>query len=478
MNNNLLSAINLPALLLSALLLLALLTYFLRAWERFTNGLATVSTGLLAIWLWNIDLNTPLRPLPFSSQQVDLTAPLVYWNFSFQLQASTTPMLVACLLLSAAACAIAAHISQGERFTSAILILLTGYVGLALMTSGPLPPPLLTPLFLIVLSGLCVFVLQSGRYTHPSGPLRILAPPVLAFPLFLLSFWYIDQIPLNPQDVWAQQSAAHLLSLGLLLLMAPVPLHGAQPATAQSAPPLVMAVVTLLYQLAVLNLLFRLTLTFPFMAQENALHDWLTWAGIATAVWGGIAAIGANHPGRLWGYAALHDWGLILLVLAIPGLRSWLLVLFLFGLRSVSMLTAAAGLAVLEVRLGNLSAASLRGAATRLPFNSVAFLLGGLGLAGFPLSAGFTGHWAALQLVAENDWLSAAAVLVASGGVIFGFIRLARELFTPLQSRYASNEGWVSATLAILVLLLSTGLAIAPQWLDNPITRTLAALRS
>jgi hypothetical protein len=39
------------------------------------------------------------------------------------------------------------------------------------------------------------------------------------------------------------------------------------------------------------------------------------------------------------------------------------------------------------------------------------------------------------------------------------------------------GEGLVSATLAILVLLLSTGLAIAPQWLDNPIIRTLAALR-
>jgi formate hydrogenlyase subunit 3/multisubunit Na+/H+ antiporter MnhD subunit len=294
----------------------------------------------------------------------------------------------------------------------------------------------------------------------------------------LVAFWYIDQIPLNPQDPAARQSAAQLLSLGLLLLLGPVPLHSAQPATAQSAPPMVTALVTLLYQLALLHLFFRLALAFPFVEQDSSLHEWLTWAGLATAVWGGVAAAGAGHPGRLWGYAALHDWGLIILVLAVPGLRSGLLALFLFGLRAVSMLTAAAGLAVLERRLGELTPERLRGVAARLPWNSAAFLLGGLGLAGFPLSAGFTGHWAALQLIAENDWLPAAVVLLASGGAIFSFIRLARELFGPLQNRYLPREGVTGAILAILVLLLSVSLAVAPQWIDNPITRTLAALRS
>jgi multicomponent Na+:H+ antiporter subunit D len=241
---------------------------------------------------------------------------------------------------------------------------------------------------------------------------------------------------------------------------------------------MVTALVTLLYQLALLHLFFRLVLAFPFVDQDNSLHEWLTWAGLATAVWGGVAAAGAGHPGRLWGYAALHDWGLIILVLAVPGLPSGLLALFLFGLRAVSMLTAAAGLAVLERHLGDLTPERLRGVANRLPWNSAAFLLGGLGLAGFPLSAGFTGHWAALQLIAENDWLPAAIVLLASGGAIFSFIRLARELFGPLQNRYLPREGVAGALLAILVLLLSVSLAVAPQWIDNPITRTLAALRS
>lgn len=469
--------LNLPALLLAALCLLAGITYILRAWERVTCLLAAAFTSLLALWLWQLDLTSPLQFLPFTSQTINPASPLVRANFIFQLQAAAIPVIATSLLLTAGACLLAAFVSQGQTFAPLALLLVAGYLGLALIAAGPLAPPLIAPLFLAMLSGLSVFVLQSGRLSHPGGPLRKLLPGVLAFPLFLIAFWYIEQIPLNPQDDSAQRTAAQLISLGLLLLLAPVPLHGTQPANASTSPPLVLTLVTLLYQLALLHLLFQVLLTYPFMEEMGVLHEWLTFAGLATAVWGGVAAAGTNHPERLWNYAALHDWGLIILVLAMPGLRSWLLVLFLFSLRAVSMFTAGVGLAVLESRLGELTPERLRGAAARLPWSSAAFLLGGLGLTGFPLSAGFTGHWAALQMIAESDWLPAALVLLASGGAIFSFVRLARELYGPLQNRQLGRESLAGALFAILVLVLSVSLAIVPQWLDSPITRTLAALR-
>ncbi len=69
---------------------------------------------------------------------------------------------------------------------------------------------------------------------------------------------------------------------------------------------------------------------YPFVYQQTDWPLWLSWLGLLTTVWGGVAAIGANNAGRLWSYAALSDWGLIIVVLAAPGLRSWTLVLFLF----------------------------------------------------------------------------------------------------------------------------------------------------
>ncbi|MEZ4864358.1 MAG: proton-conducting transporter membrane subunit [Caldilineaceae bacterium] len=464
-----------PVLLIGGLVGVALFTYLLRSWETTMGIVAAFFTTSLALWLWRVDLNNPLQATPILGRVVDVSTPLTRLGFTFQLQSGAIPILVTALLMAAAAFLLSISISQGHSFVPFTLFLLAGYTALTLMTAGPLAPPFLVPLFLIVFNCVAVFVLQAGRLTNPSGPLRMLVPPILAFPLFLLASWYIEQIPLNPQDDTPERIAARLLTLGILLLLAPVPLHSAQPATAQSAPPVVTALISLLYQLALLHLLFRVVNPFPFVAQTGSFEVWMTWAGLATTIWGGIAAAGASHPGRLWGYAALHDWGLILMILAVPGLRSWPLVLFLFGLRAVSMFTAAAGLSVLEQHVGSLHPANLHGAGNRLPWNSAAFVLGGLGLTGFPLSAGFTGHWTALQIIAENDWRPAAVVLLASVGAIWGFVRLTRVLFGTLENRLLHRERAVSMTLALCMLLLSVSLAVAPQLLDGPVRSAWAA---
>lgn len=475
MNGTELSLINLPMLLIGSLLVAAMVTYLLRTWEWITAAGAAVFTLAWAAWLWGLDLSRPIREIPFIGRSVDLTAPLERFGFTLQLQPGAIPIVTTSLALAAVSFLLAARISQGHSFIPFSLTLLAGYVFLALVTSGPLAPPLVAPLFLIGLNCIGVFVLQAGRPIHPGGPLRMLLPPVLAFPLFLVAAWYIEQIPLNPQDTSAVLAAARLLGVGLLLLLAPVPLHSALPTTAQSAPPVVTALLTLLYQLALLHLLYRVFSSFPFVSQQTLLGTWLTLAGLVTAVWGGIAAAGASHPGRLWGYAALHDWGLIIMVLAVPGVRSWPLVLFLFSLRAISMFTAATGLSSLEQHTEGFQPDKVAGIGMRTPWNSAAYLLGALGLTGFPLSAGFTGHWAALQIIAETDWRLAATVLIASGGAILGFIRMARHLFGPAMEPQRLHERPMSALMALLVILISAGLALAPQVMDGPISRALVA---
>ena len=469
------SIINLPLLFVGGLLVLGLITYVLRGLEWIILMVAAVVTGGAALWLWNIDLSTPIRTLPFTAQKVDLTAPLERFGFVLQLQPGAVPILTASLALAAIAFLLSTRVSQGHSFAPFVLALLAGYVFLALVTTGPLAPPLLAPLFLACLSSMGVFVLQAGRLKHPAGPLRTLIPPIIAFPLFLIAGWYIQQTPLNPQDTSASWTAAQLLAIGMVILLAPVPLHSALPATAETAPPVVVALLTLLYQLALLHLLFRLITTFPNVIQQTPIGIWLGLAGLVTALWGGVAAAGASNPGRLWGYAALHDWGLIIMVLTVPGARSWPLVLFLFGLRAVSMLTTATGLSAIEFQTNGFEPDRLAGIGTRMPWNSAAYLLGGLGLVGFPLSAGFTGHWAALQIVAEDDWRIAAAILIASAGAIFGFIRMARILFGPMTRPLKLRERPLSAFLALVAILFSASLALAPQLLDGPISRALLA---
>ena len=197
--------------------------------------------------------------------------------------------------------------------------------------------------------------------------------------------------------------------------------------------------------------------------------------GLLTTIWGGVAALGALNSGRLWGYAALCDWGLIIVVLAAPGLRSWTLVLFLFLLRVISMATSAVGLSAIQQTIGSLDMQRLRGVGSRMPWNSAAVLLGGLGLLGFPLSAGFAAHWAALLTLAEIDWRPAAVVLVASVGVFVGYVRLARFMFGHLENRLIPRERTFSAVLALTALVVTFGIALTPQLLNNLISRALAA---
>jgi hypothetical protein len=69
-------------------------------------------------------------------------------------------------------------------------------------------------------------------------------------------------------------------------------------------------------------------------------------------------------------------------------------------------------------------------------------------------------------------------ILLASAGAIFGYIRLARALFSPLENRFLSRELPVNIVLAGVVLLVSIGLAVAPQLMDMPIGRALLSFGS
>lgn len=463
------------ALLIGGLLLMAAFSYVLHDWQRESAIVSAAILAGLGASLWWVDLDA-ISQLSDPATSSGLTLPFERAGFTLQLSSAVAPTLVLALMIGALVLFSAAILPQARNFVPLTLTLLAGYSALILLSAAPLAPPLLTPIFLAIFGVIGIFLLQADRGTTATGPLRMLIPPLLAMPLAFMVSWYVEHAPLNPQADMITQAAIPLSALMFLLLVAPVPLHSAQPITAQNSPPIATALVTLLYQLALLHWLQQITNSFPSIRQEGTLNQLLILAGLLTAVWGGLAAAGANNLGRLWGYSALHDWGLILLVAAAPGVKSWSLMIFLFSLRTVSMLTTAIGLATLEQNAGSTDARPLQGAGSRLPWASAAFLLGGLGLVGFPLSAGFTGHWAAMLLIAEADWRISAAILLASAAAIIGYVTVARRLFGPLENRGMFKESLFSAFLAAFVLLLSISLAIAPQLLDGPVSRAVAAL--
>lgn len=471
-----LASMNVPAIVVIALVIGAAISFVLRDWERITALAAAAFTFVIALLFWRIDTLNMASAQSGVSPLLDPSLGIDRLGYVIRLHPDALPPLALAFGIAAVALLLASRFPQGRSFVPMTLTLLAVYTLWFLAVEAPVALPLVLPLGLVILSGLSAIALQAGRAASPGGPLRWMVAPVLAFPLFLISYWYIEQATLDPLNLTAARTAAALLTFGLLLLLAPVPLHSVAPATAETAPPMATTLYTLLYQLALIFLISHVVIAFPFMQTLAPLNIWFAWAGLMTAIWAGVAAIGASHPGRLWGYLALHDWGLIILLLSVPGLRTWSLVAFLFVLRAVNMVTSAAGLMAIESYAGSLQPEDLRGAGVRMPWNAAAYLLGGLGLVGFPLSAGFAGHWAALQIVAASDWRPAAAVMLASAAAILALIRMARLLYGPLANPGLPRERSSAAAIAAVMLAFSIGLAVAPQLLNSSVTRAIMAL--
>ncbi len=478
---NQVGAVGLPFLYLLAFWFAAatVASYALRQWSRAVGLAGAGAALLLAIFIWLLDLSLPIWVLPVGGD-VDLGAPITLAGYSLQLTASNAPVIATYLVIAALALALGALHRHDALFPTQVWMILGGYVGLALLVGAPTAVVSVAPVLLIVLTALSIYALhgdprQNYRDRNISGLLRGLLPPVLAATLFMVGGWWVEQIPLNPQDLTITQTAGTLLGFGVLLLLAPFPLHSVWATTSESAPPPATLLVSLFYQLAVLYLAAQTLAAYPFILRQT---DWVVWMGalgLLTAVWGGVAAIGADHAGRLWGYAALHDWGLIVLALATPDLRGWTLVLFLFALRTVSMITAAVGLSAIQQQTGSLEMDRLRSVGLRMPWNSAALLLGGLGLVGFPLTAGFAGHWAALQSLAVVDWRPAMTIAVASVGAILAFVRLARLMFGIQEARSTARESALTIGVAVSALVFTLLVATTPQLFSALIARALAA---
>lgn len=457
-----------PVLLLGALLFAAVAVYFLRRFEPVAALIASGVSLITAVGLWRLPLDAPVKLL---GRPVNLGQALVLEDVSFHIAPASRALLVFLFAMAAVAFILAWRTYQGRTFYPFGLVLLALWSIIVM-----LQPLTWTPLTVVLAAVLSVFLIQAGRPGETHGAWRQLLFPALAAPFFLIAAWYIEQVPLNPDDTTPYRIAGWLLIAGFILLIQPAPLHVAFPAVAGKAPPVVAAFLWTGGQSITLFLLQRFLVTYPWLGDAVDSARWLLWLGVLTAVIGGAMTAAQKRLGRMTGYAALYDYGVLIVALGLRGTAGLPTAIWLLVTRTFALFTLASGAAGIRHYMASDAYSRIRGAASRLPWATIALIVGGFGLAGLPLTAQFASRWALLQLVGEIDARWTALLVLGALGVVIGVVRAGQACFGELRASPVEREPIGLTLIACALVAISLLLGLFPQLLTGPVAAVILPL--
>lgn len=445
-----------PVMLIGIPLAAAAATLAVRRWSTLAALIAVFIPLITAIWV----LQSPLN-----EAQLIIGRPVV-------LDDGDRLGIAYLFIVSAVSFACVWRSSPGWTYYPVVLVIL-GILTAALIVRPPLndvfPTFVYSAIFVTIASAMAVFPLQGGKPGVAGSVLRFITIMTLALPALLMADWTLGQFTQSPDSPEIAQASVALVGLGFGLLLAVVPFHNWLPAVSSEAPPLSTAFVVNVLLGGVWILLLDILNGNRLISGDARVFDLLRGAGLLMAAFGGLLAWAQRDFGRLLGYGSLADMGVSLFAVGL-GSRAGLVAAFFVVIgRAISTCLMAMGMTLARERRPDDSFASLAGLVWRLPWASLAIVVGGLSLAGFPPLTGFAGRWGAVQEAMTYD-PRAAAVLLASGvSVAVGVLRGLREMLqapeTPGEPAAPERRSEAIVIVVALLICLFAGLfpgALAP----------------
>lgn len=404
-----------PIIVLALPLVAAIATYALRRWAVLAALLAVATTATLSFLCLRLPLDRSAFVL---GQEVAFGRPVVIVGNTLALDPAGKAWLAFIFALTTIFYLFAWRIAQGRSFFSFSLTILSLYALTVLLQSFAL-----AALVFGMATTPAVFITQAGHGGSVRGTQRYLLVMLLAVPLLLAAAWLVGQSPMNPDSADMARSALLPAALGFGLLLAVFPFGTWMPALAADAPPIVTAFILTAGQAMALYLSLMFLREAPMPLDDTGTLEVVQLAGLVMVASGGLMAAVQRDWRRLFGYAALSDAGYILLAFGIGRGPGMTLTLLHAASRSLSLTLMAASLAILHNRATTGVFAELRGVARRLPITVLGLMVGGLALAGFPITAGYPTHWAISRAVSGERWLWALILLASSAGIVIGLLR-------------------------------------------------------
>ena len=211
--------------------------------------------------------------------------------------------------------------------------------------------------------------------------------------------------------------ALAVLVAGLSIKLAVFPLHIWLPNAYTDAPSVVTAFLAATATKVAFYVLARFL--FTIFGQDLAFADLgLDAVLLPMAVLGmfvaSTVAIYQQDVKRLLAFSSVAQIGYMVLGLSfasLDGLTGGIVHLFNHAITKSGLFLA---LACIALRVGSTRLADLRGLGRSMPFTCAAFVVGGLSLIGFPLTAGFVSKLYLVRAALDGQWLVAVLVLLSS----------------------------------------------------------------
>lgn len=274
---------------------------------------------------------------------------------------------------------------------------------------------------------------------------------------------------LNMRDIAARLPMIHpprtelvafgFITVGLSVKMAVFPLHTWLPNAYTYAPSVVTSFIAATASKVSVYVFIRLVydiftpeFAFDSLSLDKALMIF-SLIGIFVA---SVAAIYQTNVKRLLAYSSIAQLGYMILGISMAnegGLTAGIVHMFNHALIKGGLFLVVGCFAL---RLGSVQLSEMRGAGKTMPFTSFAWVLGGLGLIGLPLTAGFVSKWLLLTSALEVHWLYVAVLMLVSSLLAVVYVwRVVETLYFAEPSAAAR-----AATEAPLSMLIPTYLVI------------------
>jgi hypothetical protein len=307
---------------------------------------------------------------------------------------------------------------------------------------------------------------------RPKGGLQYIAYISLALPGLMITHLLLEQASLFPNDVGLLRTSTVLLGLSFALLLGAVPFQSWLSTVAMDGSP---PVVTFLFTVNLGTVWFLLLAyldTYRWLGEQASLASLFTSVGLVMIVVGGVLAAAHRRLGRMVGYVTLIDNGAMLVALGTQQVSGLALTILMLMARPLALGLMTLGLDGLR-RFGDGSDRfeSLQGAAWITPWRTLAFVVGGIAMAGFPLTLGFSVRWGFYRLLTQSSLFFAVVALSGSAGVMMGMVTALRVFLAPSPETLSSETGVgirddpVVLVLILTLVIATTGLGLFPQTL-------------